>query len=315
MKNTFSYDVKHEILNIRYDDYGPAIGSLCAIFQTLGEIVLNRGGFSISLVIDHDDMFDFVVQTIEKFYGKISADTKIHSSKRLGNDRREIDFDSELGRRLLFDTGIVNIEGGVTNINRGVEKNILADEATKIAYLSHAFAACGSITLPTEGKGGYHMEWAVSSDEVAGDIIQILTDFNVLPKKVKRGEKFVIYLKDRDVISDMVGRFGASKSMLKIAEMQLERDIRNQINRDANCMTANISKTVDASAKQIAAISIIEETMGIENLSSSLQEMAKARKADPQASIAALGTQLGISKSAARARLDSLVAIADNLSQ
>ena len=313
MKNTFSYDVKHEILKVRYDASCCAQSSLCAIFQTLGEVVLTRAGLTLSIAIDHEDMFEFVVQTIEKFYGEIAGRAEIHDTKHMGSTRHEIVFKTELGRQLLFDTGIVSIENGTTNINKGIEHSLIIGDCCKVAYLSHAFAGAGSITLPTTEKSGYHMEWALSSEQTANSIMELLAEFDVFPKMVVRGDKFIVYLKDRDVISDLIGRFGANKAMLKMAEMSLERDIRNRLNRDANCAAANISKTVDASAKQLAAINVICDTIGLDGISAPLREIAKARIADTQASLAMLAQMLGISKSAARARLDSLIAISENL--
>ena len=313
MKNTFSYDVKHEILAIRYDASCCAISSLCAIFESLGEVVLKRGGFTLSLGIDHDDMFEFVVETIEKFYGKLDGKINIFETQHMGNVRREIVFDATLGKQLLFDTGIVSLEDGGLHINSELERTLLVEDCCKIAFLSHAFAAAGSISLPVAGKSGYHMEWALSKKHMAEEIMNLLAEFEVLPKLVKRGDKWIVYLKDRDVILDLIGRFGAGKGMLKMAEMSLEKDMLNRINRDANCVSANISKTVDASAKQIAAINIICDTIGMDALSQPLRSAAEERQKDPSASLLVLAERLGISKSAVRARFDSIIALSETL--
>ena len=98
-----------------------------------------------------------------------------------------------------------------------------------------------------------------------------------------------------------------------MANMTTERDMHNQINRDANCLTANYSKTVDASARQLAAIALIEDVIGLEALSIALLDIAKLRKENPQASIAELAKMLGISKSAARERLNSLLLLSKSL--
>ena len=109
---TFSFEAKQEILNLRYDSFCCATSSLCAIFQTLGEIVFRGKALTVSLAIDHDDMFEFVTQTIEKFYGKMTEAAEIHITKRVGNERREWLIEPRLGEKLLFDTGLVSIENG-----------------------------------------------------------------------------------------------------------------------------------------------------------------------------------------------------------
>lgn len=310
---TFSYQAKQEILSTRYDSFCCAASALCAVFQTLGEIVFRNGGLTISLVIDHDDMFDFVVETIEKFYGKLNETAEIHITSRVGNQRREWILEQSLGEKLLFDTGLVTFENGMRTIKSRAEKMLLLEDCCKVSYLAHAFCGSGTVSLPSEGTGGYHMEWSTKNADMAQDLASLLTEFGIFPKTVKRKDRYVVYLKDKDAISELLGRFGAVKSMLHLEEASAERDMRNRINRGANCMTANISKTVDAAARQLAAIETIEQTIGLDGLSPAQREIAAARKEDPSASIAALGEKLNIKKSAARQRLDALIAIAENL--
>ena len=309
---TFSYFVKKEILKLRYEAFCCASSSLCAIFQTLGEFVFRNGKLTLSLVIDHDDMFDFLVETIEKFYGNIISKTEIHATSRMGNIRKEWVIEPDLAQRLLFDTGLISLDNGTVSIHSKVDKTLVLEDCCKIAYLSHAFVGAGTVSLPSEG-GGYHMEWATKNDQVAKDISSILTDFGIFPKSIKRNDRFVVYLKDRDTIAELLGRFGAVKAMLKLEEASVERDMRNRVNRSVNCMAANISKTLEASTRQLNAINIIEQTIGLDSLSTGLRDMSVARKADPSASILDLGKALNISKSAARHRLNALIQIADNL--
>ena len=309
----FSFEVKEEILAKRYESFCCASSSLAAIVQTLGEIVFRNGKMTVAFSIDHDDMFGFVLDTIEKFYGEIDENTEVHTKKIIGKDKREIVLDPNLGSRILFDTEIVTHEDGALKINHNLEKTLVLEDCCKIAYLSHFFCGSGTVSLPSEGGAGYHMEWSTANKETADDIASLLAHFGIFPKTVVRGEKFVVYVKDRESISDVLGRFGAVKSMLKLVEAQAERDLRNRINRGANCMTANISKTVDASAKHLAAISAIEETVGLNSLTPALKEVALARKNDPSASLSGLAEALGTKKSTVRTRLDSILKIAENL--
>ena len=60
------------------------------------------------------------------------------------------------------------------------------------------------------------------------------------------------------------------------------RDINNSVNRMQNCDMANMNKTVNASAKQVEDINIIEERIGLDNIDEKLRIVAEARLKYPE---------------------------------
>ena len=69
---------------------------------------------------------------------------------------------------------------------------------------------------------------------------------------------------------------------------KVERELRNDINRKVNCETANLTKTVGAAARQIAAIQRLEEAGLLEQLPAPLQLTAHLRLQYPEMSLAEL---------------------------
>ena len=63
------------------------------------------------------------------------------------------------------------------------------------------------------------------------------------------------------------------------------RDMRNKVNRVTNCETANIDKTVTASARQIADIEYLILSLGLEGLPEELREVAVKRMENPELSL------------------------------
>ena len=61
--------------------------------------------------------------------------------------------------------------------------------------------------------------------------------------------------------------------------------MRNDVNRQNNCSTANITKTVNASIEQLESIKILQETIGIENLDEPLKVACYLRLANPEESL------------------------------
>ena len=84
------------------------------------------------------------------------------------------------------------------------------------------------------------------------------------------------------------------------------------MNREVNCETANIGKTVTAAGQQIEDIRLIEEHMGFDALPESLRQIAEVRLGHPEASLQALGELLAppVGKSGVNHRLRRLAEIA-----
>ena len=106
---------------------------------------------------------------------------------------------------------------------------------------------------------------------------------------------------------------GASKAVLKLAEITVEKDMNNNYNRQLNCEMSNMSKQIDASVKQIRAIEKIDDAIGRESLPNPLKTVADARINNRGLTLSELAEKLGISKSCLNHRLRKIVELADNL--
>ena len=159
------------------------------------------------------------------------------------------------------------------------------------------------------------MEFSSKNHEFLTEIASILSEFGIFSKLVQRKNGFVLYFKEADVIMSLLALLGANNSALALAEEMTTREKRNQVNRQVNCINANISKTVEASLKQVSAINTIISTIGLESLSDELQEVAMLRLANPEESLDELLmlSTLKLSKSGLNHRLNKLIRIAKEL--
>ena len=82
-----------------------------------------------------------------------------------------------------------------------------------------------------------------------------------------------------------------------------------------NCISANIDKAVNAALKQMKAIEIIQNTIGLENLPDTLSEAALARLANPDGSLKELLMAIDnkISKGALAQRFDKIIKLSEEL--
>ncbi len=187
---------------------------------------------------------------------------------------------------------------------------VVEEECCKAAFLRGAFLAGGSVTDPEKG---YHMEIATSHKSVASETFLLLSEaLGFDPKAARRTGGHVLYLKQSEQISDCLTYLGAPVAAMGIMEARLEKELNNKINRRCNCDDANISKVVEAAQEQLAAIRTLRERGLLESIPNKLLQAAKAREANPEASLSELAAMMEppISKPAMNHRLKKLLEMA-----
>lgn len=182
------------------------------------------------------------------------------------------------------------------------------------AFIRGAFLAAGSISDP---KKSYHFEIVCTSEEKAQQLILIINSFDMDAKMVLRKKYFVVYLKEGAQIVDLLNIMEAHVALMNLENVRILKEMRNSVNRQVNCETANIHKTVNAAVKQIEDIRYIEKTIGFEQLSEGLEEIARLRLEQPEATLKELGAMLSVpvGKSGVNHRLRKLSILAEELRQ
>ena len=180
------------------------------------------------------------------------------------------------------------------------------------AYLRGAFLSVGSMSDPAKS---YHLEFVCSHRAQAEQLQNIIQEFQIEAKIIKRKKYDVVYLKEGAGIVDLLNVMGAHVSLMNLENLRIVKEMRNSINRRVNCETANISKTVNAASKQIEDILLIRDKYGFENLPDNLRQMAEVRLEYPDAALKELGGYLEpvVGKSGVNHRLRRLSEIADGI--
>jgi DNA-binding protein WhiA len=132
---------------------------------------------------------------------------------------------------------------------------------------------------------------------------------------VERAGHHVLYLKDGDGIVRTLSLMGASRGVMEFENIRVVRELSGQVNRRLNFETANIDKTIGSAMRQVAAIGELESSGRLDGLSTALQEMARARRANPEMNLNELAQRMRLSKSAVNHRLRRLVEMAEGASE
>lgn len=187
---------------------------------------------------------------------------------------------------------------------------VVEEDCCKTFFLRGAFLAGGSVTDPTKG---YHIEITTTHKSVARESDVLMREvLGFSPKNAERSGGQVLYIKQSELISDLLTFLGAPIAAMGIMEARLEKDLNNKVNRRCNCDDANTSKVVEAAQEQISAIRILKERGIISKLPMKLQQAVAAREQNPEASLTELASMMepAISKPAMNHRLKKIVEIA-----
>lgn len=217
-------------------------------------------------------------------------------------------------RNLLKKTGILIEEDGLVSINYGIQKDLVITQECKRAYIRGAFLGGGSISNPEKT---YHLEFVTHDEEYAIDLSNLVNTFELSSKVIQRKASFIVYIKEGEQIVDLLNIITAHTSLLELENIRILKEMRNNVNRLVNCETANLSKTVNASVRQVESIKLIQKQVGLARLPRNLREVAELRLSYPDESLKELGEMLDpiIGKSGVNHRLRRIEKIADELTR
>ena len=182
------------------------------------------------------------------------------------------------------------------------------------AFIRGAFLSAGSMSDPEKS---YHFEIVCSGEERARQLQEIINSFEMDAKIVQRKKSHVVYLKEGAQIVDMLNIMEAHVALMNLENVRILKEMRNSVNRQVNCETANINKTVSAAVKQVEDINYIKSVRGLDSLPDNLKEIALLRLQYPQASLKELGMLLepSVGKSGVNHRLRRLCEMAEELKE
>ena len=214
--------------------------------------------------------------------------------------------------KVLQAAKLIDSQGEICE-NLSLVRNVVVQNACcRRAFIRGAFLAAGSISAPEKF---YHFEIVCPTMAKAEQLKCIIATFDIEPKIVLRKKYYVVYIKEGNQIVDILNVMEATVSLMELENIRIIKEMRNSVNRQVNCETANINKTVSAAVKQMEDIRFIKEKTGLQGLPENLQEMARIRLERPEATLKELGEALDppVGKSGVNHRLRKLSLMAEEL--
>ena len=188
----------------------------------------------------------------------------------------------------------------------------LTSDCCRRAFVRGAFLGGGCVANPNRN---YHLEFDTKYKIGAERLHNVLGLLGISSKLTYRKGHYIVYLKGSDDIADVLGLMGAGMGAIELYNVQMEKDIRNTINRQINCETANQERVTIAASKHRNAIRKIKAAGKMEKLPDVLREIAVMREKYPELSLKDLGEMLNppIGKSGVNHRLNRLIEYANQL--
>lgn len=311
---SFSGNVKEELSRQVSPARHCQLAELSALISMCGSVVItSRETFRLKIHTEKLSVARKCFTLLEKTFN-IRTDISIRRNLEKGSVIYLLMVkDHENALRVLQATKLITEE--YTGDELHIMNHVLVRQTCcKRAFIRGAFLAAGSMSDPNKA---YHFEIVCDTGEQAERVQQMICSFSVTAKTVIRKKAFVVYIKEGSGIVDILNIMEAYVSLMELENVRILKEMRNSVNRKVNCETANINKTVSASVKQVEDIQYILKRKGLEFLPENLEEIARARLENQDATLKELGELLEppVGKSGVNHRLRKLGEIADKLRQ
>ena len=274
---SFSTNIKNEI--VRYD-YSPEekTALLSSLVKINGTLSMSNRNIIVDIRTENAKTAKLIFLIIQEIY-KIDCRLLVSKKNKLNKNNVYIAQVRNKGLDILEDLEIYK-EGNLDSLPTG---KTLKKENDKRAYLAGCFLASGSINDPVSKN--YHLEFSTNSLKHAEFLQKLVSKFDLNPKIIKRRNKFVVYLKKSEEISDFLRIINSQVGDLEFEEERINKDYWNSNNRLNICEISNEVKTLNSAKEQIDAIEKIYNNKKEYLLDEKDKQIAQIRIDNPEVNL------------------------------
>lgn len=311
---SFSKELKEELGRQLPRSRHCRLAELAGMLAMCGRLMRNKKQEAyLSLSFENEAVYRKCFTLLEKTF---KIDMKLSEEEEASLDKRGV-FRIE-----LYKESEISLLLGATKLKVVYYEGMMALSLASLVGLQHAcckraflrgvFLSNGSITDPAKS---YHFEVVCSDREKAETIQQVMCDLGLDAKLVQRKKYRVVYLKESAQIVEALALMEGNVALLNLENIRILKNMRNSLNRQVNCETANINKTVSAAVRQIEDIRFIKDSVGFLDMAEGLRQVAELRLEYDDMPLKELGQMLDppLGKSGVNHRLRKLSAIATEL--
>jgi DNA-binding protein WhiA len=172
-------------------------------------------------------------------------------------------------------------------------------------WVRGVWGSCGALYTP---RAGYYLVMRTSEESTARRLVQILRRARVSHSlRARRGTRELI-LRNQQSIVTFLSKIGLTGVSLSMEDKAILRAVRNQANRESNCDTANIKKSLKTAEEQMELALALQRDGLVASLPERFRELVELRLEHPDATLSELGQLLSppVTKSTVKYRWNRL---------
>lgn len=297
--SVFSEEVKLELVNSSLEY--PEI-ELFGFIKGKGSFVIEEDKHLLKLTISSMNTLKRVYKLSKKLFEEwITTYIKIEKRLKLGR-MGELYFNL-MHAKIVFDEKNIDI------FSDEIPKYVSEDPYLFGIFLRGLFLSCGSVSITKN----YHFEiFSDFTEYFTQMIIKNLQNLiGIKANYITKNNKIKIYIKSSKDILNTLELIGAHKSAEKISNIIKVRELKSNVSRTFNFISANATKTAESASRQIDYIKKIINRGLFEELPDDLKEIALYRLENESESLSEMAENLNISKSSLYYKMKKLEKIAN----
>ena len=308
---SFSNEIKNEVIRYSYTK-SEKMALLSGLIKINGTLSMSNKGLVVDIRTENAKTAKTIFLIIQEIY-KIDCRLLVAKKNKFNKNSIYVAQIRTDGMLVLKDLEIYK-DGALDALPTG---KTLKKENDKRAYLMGCFLASGSINDPSSKN--YHLEVSVNSLKHAEFVQKLIAKFNLNPKIIQRRNKFVVYLKKSEEISDFLRIINSQIGVMEFEEERINKDYWNSNNRLNICEISNEVKTLNSAKEQIDAINKIFSNKKEYLLDMKDKQIAQIRLDNPEANLQEIAEiysekfEKSISKSGVNHRIRKIKQIANEI--
>ncbi|HBT26867.1 MAG TPA: DNA-binding protein WhiA, partial [Pseudothermotoga sp.] len=139
--------------------------------------------------------------------------------------------------------------------------------------------------------------------------------FEIQSKVLQVRNNFKLTIRAASDLIEFLNLIGAIQSATKVEQIVQRRSVISDVNRSMNFLSANADRIGNSTARQLRAIKIIEESIGLDSLNDELRLLAYLRLENEDMSLRELGEMMEpkMTKSMVFTRMKKIISLAEQI--
>lgn len=196
-----------------------------------------------SLVLRHGGTLSISFTSKSPFIMRYVLSQAAHALSEWQPDQATL---ARAGRKLSFTVDLTPVQVHQLFSNLSPLEPILIEKRLRGKRAAAAFSKGFFLISGYAAPEGTHLEFSCSLPVGRRLVERALTSLHVTHGSQVRRSSEITYLKSRQGIMSLLAAWGASSSLMSLEEVQLERDMGNQINRSVNAELGNLERETAA---------------------------------------------------------------------